>query len=88
MLAGLPDNLKNYPLYILVAGKADEAWVRERTKTARSAAAQARAEILIGKYDGSAPDISMSRLKIVAAYKRTLPSSIEAMFAPPGEPKK
>lgn len=87
MLAQLAENLKSYPLYILVAGKADEAWVRERTKSARSAAAKARAEILIGKYDGAVDDISMSRLKIIAAFKRTPPSPIESMFAPPPERK-
>ena len=41
-LTQFSDNLKNYPLYILVSGKADKAWVTERTNSARSSAVAER----------------------------------------------
>jgi len=78
------NNLKDYPLYIIVAGKADQAWVAERTNNARSSASKARVPMLIGKYEGADdPTISMSRLKIVAALKRPAPTPVDALFMPP-----
>jgi hypothetical protein len=82
-LAQFADNLKKYPLYIIVAGGADEAWVKYRTNAARTSAVKARAAILIGKYDGAdGGNVTMSRLKVVAAIKRMAPDPIETLFAP------
>ncbi len=75
--------LRTYPLYILVTGKADAAWVKEREKNARSLAVSARVPILISKYEsGDAAAISLSRLKLVMALKRPPPMPIESLFRP------
>jgi len=76
--------LKAYPLYILVTGKADPAWVKEREKNARSSAVAARVPMLISRYDGgNAGTVSLSRLKLVMALKRAPPVPIESLFRPP-----
>ena len=82
-LAQFSDNLRKYPLYIVVAGRADEAWVKYRTNAARRSAVEARAAILIGKYEGADDvEITASRIKIVAALKRVAPDPVDALFAP------
>ena len=87
-LAQFADNLKKYPLYIIVAGGADEAWVKYRTNAARTSAVKSRAAILIGRYEGAGGgDVTMSRLKVVAAIKRMAPDPIETLFAAPPEGK-
>jgi hypothetical protein len=78
------DKLKQYPLYILVAGKADGGWVKNRTNAARTSAVKSRAAIIIGRYEAAdGMTITMSRLKVVAAIKRPAPDPIEALFASP-----
>ena len=82
------DDLKNYPLYILVTGKATQEFVTKRENRARTAAVSARTPILIGKYEsGDDAAIDMSRLKIMTALKRPKPIPVEAMFQTPAERK-
>ena len=82
-LAQFSDNLRKYPLYIVVAGRADGAWVKYRTNAARRSAVEARAAILIGRYEGADDvKIAASRIKIVAALKRVAPDPVDALFGP------
>jgi CHAT domain len=82
-LSEFGNRLSHYPLYILVAGKAEPTWVKNRTNAARTSAIKSRAAILIGRYEGGDdPKITLSRLKVVAAIKRPAPDSVDALFAP------
>ena len=84
-LAKFGNSLKQYPLYILVAGKADKVWVKNRTNAARASAVKSRAAILIGRYEESGGGgITLSRLKVVAAIKREVPDPIDSLFTPVG----
>ncbi|MFN0179992.1 MAG: CHAT domain-containing protein [Gemmatimonadales bacterium] len=86
-LAQFGDKLKEFPLYILVAGKADEAWVKNRTNAARTSAVKSRAAILIGRYESANdPKVAMSRLRIIAALKRPAPDSVDSLFGPAARP--
>ncbi len=87
-LRQLGDNIKNYPLYILVTGKADKEFVTNHANKARTSANASRRQILIARYEsGDDPAIDLSRLKITSALKRPTPNPVDAMFKTPAEPK-
>jgi len=75
------EKVRQYPLYVLVTGKADANWVLERETVARRSTVKVTSPILLTKYDGRDPGpITLSRLTIDTARNCEEPNPKESMF--------
>jgi hypothetical protein len=85
-LAQFDVNLSKFPLYIVVSGSADKAWVENREVAALKSAARSRAKILIGRYHaapGAGPgDVAsaMQLLEVVAEMNGFDTTSVDALI--------
>ncbi len=87
----LDQTIKKSPLYIIVSGKVDKAWVNNRRTAARKAAAKFPCKLLIAKYSamlqepGDEDERMRARLEVVDTLGDPDTSALVDLFSSSGE---